>query len=177
MPRIAREAGAPVRLDELDHLVGVGLGCVVVLRKLGEVESVLGKHRSRREGGQIRHIPIAAAAVEQAKVSLEATGARNLLGRFAHVPLASHVGVVARVFKKIWERHDGVVEIAFVTGNPLLVWGDPLVHVAEAVEMRIDPREKHRAGRRTAPMSVEPDGFEKNFRARANGGNWFEIPI
>ena len=98
---------------------------------------------------------VPSATVEETEVTLEIPGPRNSLGRFPHVPLAGHVGVVARFLEKLWQAHDGITQVAFVARHSDLVRGGPLVHIAEAVEVRVDTREQHRAGGRTARVSVK----------------------
>ena len=159
--RLVRDVGeeglavAAVGVDEADQLVGVGLGRVVVVGQLGQVAAVLGEHRLRRRRGEVGHVPVAAGAVEQREVALEAARRRNLVGRLAQVPLADHVGVVARVLEQLRQRGDTVVEVALVAEHAALVGRRPLVHVAQAVEVRVDAAEQHRARRRAAGVGVE----------------------
>ena len=148
-------AAAAVGIDVADQLVGVGLGRVVIVGQFLQVAPVLGEERLRHGGGDVRHVPVAAAAVEQREVALEAARARDLVGLLAHVPLADHVGVVAGILQQLRHRDDTVVEITLVPGHARLVGRDPLVHVAQAVEVRIDAAEQHRARGRAARVRVE----------------------
>ena len=159
--RLVRDVGeeglavAAVGIDEADQLVGVGLRGVVVVGQLGQVAAVFGEHRLRRRRGEVGHVPVAAGTVEQREVALEAARPRNLVGRLAQVPLADHVGVVARVLEQLRQRGDTVVEVALVAEQAALVGRRPLVHVAQTVEVRVDAAEQHRARWRAAGMGVE----------------------
>ena len=148
-------AAAAVGVDVADQLVGVGLRGVVVVGQLGQVAAVFGEHRLRRRRGEVGHVPVAAGPVEQREVALEAARPRNLLGRLAQVPLADHVGVVARVLEQLRKRCHPVVQIALVAVHAPLVGRRPLVHVAQTVEVRVDAAEQHRARRRAAGVGVE----------------------
>ena len=159
--RLVRHVGeeglavATVGIDVADQLVGVGLGRVIVLGQFRQVAAILGEERLRHRGGDVRHVPVTAAAVEQREVALEAARPRNQLGRLAQVPLAHHVGVVAGILQQLRQRRDSVVEVALVADGAALVGRDPLAHVAEAVQVRVDAAEQHRARGRATGVGVE----------------------
>ncbi len=161
MRRLMRNVGeerfavAAVRLDVTDHFVGVGLRGVVILRQLFQVPAILGVSGFRVRGGEIQHVPVAARAVEQREVTLEPACDGDQVGLLTHVPFADHVGVVTAVLEELRQGGDAGVEIAFVAGLAHLVRGGPLVHVAEAVAMRVRAAEQHGARGRTTGVGVE----------------------
>jgi hypothetical protein len=140
-----RLAVAMVGVDEPDHLVGIGLRRVIVLRQLRQVAAVFREGRLRRGAREIPHVPVAACPVEQREVALEAARRGNPVGLLAQVPLADHVGVIAGVFHQLWQRGDAVVEVALVADRASLVGRGPLAHVAEAVQVRIHAAQQYGA--------------------------------
>ena len=150
-----RLAVAPVGVDVADQLVGVGLRGVVVLGQRRQVAPVLGEDRLRRRGGEVGHVPVAARAVEQREVALESARGGDLVRRLAQVPLADHVGVVAGIPEQLRQRGDAVVEVAFVPDGAPLVGRGPLVHVAQAVQVRVDAGQQRGSRGRAARVRVE----------------------
>ena len=151
-----RFAVAVIGVDEFDQLVGVGLRRVVVLGQLRQIAPVLREHRLRRRSGKVRHVPVTARPVEQREVVLEAARGRNLVRRLAHVPLADHVGVVAGILEQLRQRDHAVVEVRLRSRrHAALVGRGPLVHVAEAVQVRVDAAQQHRSRRRAGRVGVE----------------------
>ena len=126
--RLVRDVGeerlavAAVGIDESDQLVGVGLRRVVVLGKLRQILPVLGEDRQRRRGGEVRHVPVAARAVEQREVALESPGGGDLVRLLAQVPLADHVGVIAGALEELWQRRHPVVEVPLVPDERPAGW-------------------------------------------------------
>ena len=148
-------AVATVGIDVADQLVGVGLRRVVVLGKARQIATVLGEDRLRRCSGEVRHVPVAARAVEQREVPLESACGRDLLRRLAQMPLADHVGVIAGAAEQLRQRGHAIVEVALVADCAPLVGGGPLVHVAQAVQMRVDAAQQHGARGRAAGVCIE----------------------
>ena len=144
-----------VGIDEIDHLVGVGLRGVIALRQALQIAAVLRVRGLGRVGREIPHVPIAARAVEQGEIALEPARGGNLVGLLAHVPFAHHVGVVAAVLQQLRERRHAVVQIAFIAGLAHLVRGGPFIHVAHAVDMRVRAAQQHGARGRTTGVGIE----------------------
>jgi hypothetical protein len=71
------------------------------------------------------------------------------------VPLPDHVRVIAGILEQLRQRGHAVVEVAFVAVHAPLIGRGPLVHVAEAVEVRVDAREQNGSRRRAARVRVE----------------------
>ena len=161
-----RFAILPVRLDVTDHLVGIGLRSVVVLGQFFQVAAILGESGFRSVGAEIRHVPVAARAVEQREVTLESARGGDLVGLLPHVPFAGHIGVVAGVLQQLWQGGDTVVEVAFVAVHAPLVGRRHLVHVAQAVEMRVRAAEQHGSRWRTTGVRVELRAAHPGFGER-----------
>ena len=144
-----------VGVDKLNHLVGVGAGCVVVVGQFAEILTVFSEYQLGCEGGHVGHVPVIATTVQQREITLETPRPRNLVRRFSKMPLAGHVSVVTGLFKQLRQGYDRIVEVAFVAGFAFLIGRSPFVHVTQPVEMGVDSGEHRRAGGRTTGMRVE----------------------
>jgi hypothetical protein len=144
-----------VGVDVGDQLVGVGLRRIEVLGKARQVPPVLGVERFGVDGREAPVVPVAPHPVEEGEVALEAARGRDLGRLLPQVPLADHVGVVARVLEKLRQRGDAVVEVALVAVQAHLVRRRPLAHIAETIEVRVHAGEQHRPRGRAARVSIK----------------------
>ncbi len=133
-----------VGVDEPDQFVGVCLGRVVAFGELRRITPVLGEDRQRRRAREIRHIPVAARAIQHREIALKPAGGRDLFGVLAQMPLACHIRVIAGVLEQLGQRDDAIVEKALVSVHTPLIGCRPLIHVAEAVQVRVHATQQHR---------------------------------
>ena len=90
--------------------------------------------------------PVVGTAFHQGKRAVKTARHRLALRACAQVPLARHVGAVARVLQQARQGNHAVVQPALVTRLPLLVVGHDFLHVAHAHQMVVDAGHQHRAG-------------------------------
>ena len=139
-------------LVALDDEIGVGFRGKVVVRQLVEFLAVEGEGQLRVGGVRIGHVaPVAAAALQQCEIPLEAHRRRPLGRIVAHMGFSRPVGVIARLAQQLRHRHDAAVQIALVAGLPLLFRPGEFIHVPETRHMVVAAGEQHgsrgRAGR------------------------------
>jgi hypothetical protein len=83
----------------------------------------------------------------QIKITLETAGRWDLIRLFPKMPLADHVGVVARLPQQLGQGGDILSQMAFIARHPDLVGGYPFAHVAQAILVRVHAGQEHRSRR------------------------------
>jgi hypothetical protein len=128
----------------------------VILRQLLEQLAVEREGEVRVGGIRIHHVaPVAAAALKQCEVPFEAEGGWPIFRRLAHVPLAGHVGVIARIAHHARDARHVIVQVSLVPRLALLVRTKELRHVAKAGDVVVGSAQQHRTRRRTSRADVK----------------------
>ena len=84
---------------------------------------------------------------DQVMVALKAAGGRPAAWLLAQVPLAGHVGVIARVAQHARDARHAAVEMSLIARLALLLRTEILRHVAEARHVVVGSAHEHRACR------------------------------
>ena len=110
-------------------------------------------------------VEVVATTVQHGPGTLETAPKRILIRGHAQVPLAGHVGVIARVLQQPGDRDDLVIQVALVSRHTVLVRQVVFGHRAQAVEMIVDAGHQQGAGRRAGHLGVEA-GETRTFRSQ-----------